>query len=204
MTNIELSKKPLQSGDEYEATNFIGTLPQLTIAEGVRLVHSSLQTVDASDSKLKKLYLTNVNIKGGVFVNTDCQEASWHSTRVEQSRLTGLKLSDALIKDCEFENCAMNLSLFRFANLKEVTFSNCNLIDADFSNANLKRVKFEKCELGGADFTQTMLEEVDLRKASISGIRGVTNLKGAIISSEQLFQLAYELATNIGIKVQDQ
>jgi uncharacterized protein YjbI with pentapeptide repeats len=53
------------------------------------------------------------------------------------------------------------------------------------------------------DVTRATLSRVDLRGADLSGLDGLAHLRGAVISGDQLLELAPALAEHLGIDVVD-
>jgi len=109
------------------------------------------------------------------------------------------ELEDVLLHDCKLDYANL-----RGASLRHVTFSDCVLLDTDFGGAALESVRFEGCALQGTDFSRAAMTEVDLRGSDHSAIGGdVAALRGAIVDSSQLIDLARPLAAAAGIKVDD-
>jgi uncharacterized protein YjbI with pentapeptide repeats len=101
-----------------------------------------------------------------------------------------------------FVDCKLDLANFRFAKLKNVLFDSCVLTEADFAGATFNNVSFDNCELDKADFSNTKCTKLDLRGSSIVDVIGISSLKGAIVSPEQLISLAPQLAAEIGLVVE--
>ena len=175
-----------------------------TAASNVRFKECVLAQANLDNADLTKLRTERTLILGSSLAGVNLQESSHFNLSVRKSRLTGLKLTDSYLEDCEFLDCTLSLSLFRFAQLKRVTFTGCSLRGIDLSSAKLKEVRFIDCDLGEAEFSRSVLQQVDLRGSTINGIQGVLSLKGATISSEQLMGLAHTLAGQVGITVSDE
>jgi hypothetical protein len=65
-------------------------------------------------------------------------------------------------------------------------------------------VRFQGCSLQGTDFSRAEMTEVDLRGSDLSQLGGeVAALRGAIVDTAQLIDLAHPLAAAAGLKVED-
>jgi uncharacterized protein YjbI with pentapeptide repeats len=82
-----------------------------------------------------------------------------------------------------------------------VVFDGCLLRAPDFGSARLTRVRFTDCKLDQADLSKVTLDQVDLRGAELGLIITPDSLRGAIISTAQLYSLAPVIAETLGIRV---
>ena len=82
--------------------------------------------------------------------------------------------------------------------------SGCVTPRIDFYGARLKNVRLVGCDLSESDFTRASLDEVRLHRSKLELIKGGASLKGAVISSDQVVPLAYELIRALGIRVEDE
>jgi uncharacterized protein YjbI with pentapeptide repeats len=93
----------------------------------------------------------------------------------------------------------MNGSVF-----KKVVFKNCSLQGADFSNCNFQETAFIDCDLTETIFYDAKLQGTDFRGSTIFGLKAqAKDLSGAIMSTEQVQQLAPKLAELLGINLRD-
>ena len=200
---INLNHTPLITEEEYLETIFEGELNPLFLGRSIRMVDCTFQKAIVNSAKLLKLSLMDIEITDSSFVSTNFSECSFDQVSITKCRLTGTIFSDGRLEDCTITDSATNLTTFRFAKLKNVHFINCNLSNADFMGATLKKVNFENCNLEGANFSNAKFDQVDLRGSDLTGISGISNLNGAIISTSQLMLISYALADSVGIKVID-
>jgi uncharacterized protein YjbI with pentapeptide repeats len=87
--------------------------------------------------------------------------------------------------------------------LRDVTFDNCVLSDVDLSGATLTRTVFRHSRLTRTNFTRVTMDEVDLRGAELGITVDPTCLRGAIVTTAQLMDLAPLLAESMGLTVAD-
>jgi uncharacterized protein YjbI with pentapeptide repeats len=135
----------------------------------------------------------------GVLAGADAANADWSRsalTRVVLSdcRCTGIDLSEAQLRDVELRRCKLDYANLRLARLDRVRFVECAMVDADFGGAELSECVFDACDLTTADLSNATMRSTDLRGCRLSGLRGASALRGALIDTVQLLELAPELA----------
>lgn len=122
---------------------------------------------------------------------------------VSDSRFTGSEFAEGYFEDCTFRNVKFDETGFRFAAFKRVHFEGCVLRQADFTGAKLTDITFDDCIFEGATFTSTSCKNVDVSGEDLTLVHGLLGLKGAIISAEQLVQLAPLFASELGFHVKE-
>lgn len=171
----------------------------------------TLQSFTMTGSVARKTDFSGVEIhsfdtKDVVFADCDftaakLSEASIHATELRGSRCTGVSFASSRLKNVLFINCKLDLANFRMAKLTNVLFDNCVITDMDFYGAELTSVKLDGCDIDGVQFSSSKLALVDLTGSTITSVKGISGLKGAKISPDQLIRLAPYLAADYGIKV---
>lgn len=172
-------------------------------AKSVLMNDSKLLKCSLSRTKIEKLQLQdclidNCDLTAGVFANS-----SWHAVEVSNARCSGLQLQTSLMKNVLFKNSKLDLANLRFARLENVIFESCIIRELDLYNAQLKNVSFIDCVIEDVEFSAAKLRSVDLSGSTIVSVRGLRGLKGAMISPEQLIQLAPVMAQEIGLIIKD-
>lgn len=122
---------------------------------------------------------------------------------MSDSRFTGAEFAEGHFEDCTFQDVKFDETGFRFAEFKRVRFEGCILRQADFTGAKLTNVTFDGCNLEEAVFTSAMCKNVDVSGEDLTLAHGLLGLKGAIISVEQLVQLAPLFASELGFRVKE-
>jgi uncharacterized protein YjbI with pentapeptide repeats len=107
--------------------------------------------------------------------------ATWTGIRVRGSKLGFLNLAGARLEDVVFEDCEIGGFDARAAQLKSIGFVNCTIDEVNVAGATLSKV--------------------DLSGAKLRSLVGVESLRGAIVSHEQLVDLAPLLAAELGLEV---
>jgi uncharacterized protein YjbI with pentapeptide repeats len=87
------------------------------------------------------------------------------------------------------------------ARLQDVVFEECEIGSLDARAAQLRSVAFVDCTVQELNVTEATLSKVDLSGARLHALVGVESLRGAIVSHEQLLDLAPLLAAQLGVEV---
>jgi fluoroquinolone resistance protein len=133
--------------------------------------------------------------------------AAWKSCKLGQLQLanckfTGLRLIEAQLANVLFDNCAGKFAHFNGSVFRKVIFQNCSLPGADFSNCNFQDTMFIGCDLSEALFYDAKLQGTDFRGSTIFGMKAFAkDLSGAIMSEEQVQELAPMMAELLGISL---
>lgn len=182
----------------FDSVSFAEFTPKNLAVAGSRFVKA-----DFSNAQLEGLGFENVVANDCMMLTANFGEASWHTTEVINSRCSGVQLHEATLKNVTFRGCKLDMANFRQAKLTNVVFDGCVVTDMDFGSAELKNVEFIDCDIDGIDFTHATLRSVDFRESRLVKVKRPSDLKGAIITSQQLIYLAPQLAHEAGIKVED-
>lgn len=118
-------------------------------------------------------------------------------------RMSGVQMYESTLKEVIFKDTKLDLANFRFSKLKNVVFEDCILDEADFAGVEFNNIKFINCELDRVDFSNTKIVKLDLRTSNLLNIKGISSLKGAIISPTQLITISPQIAAEIGLTVKD-
>lgn len=165
---------------------------------------SRLEGVVLAESRLRGLRLLDV-----VAEDVDASNGDWGGATIRRvafvnCRLTGLDMSEATIENVTFRGCKLDYANLRFARLARVTFEDCVLVDTDAQGSQISGTRFTGCRLIGTDFGKAELKDVDLRGSELALAGGVAALRGTIVSSLQLLELAPALADEAGIAIDDE
>lgn len=177
-------------------------------AAGIRLKGADMQesrfikTV-FTQARIEKLHVRDCLFDGCDLTACSFPDSGWHATAITNARCSGIQLQMNVIKNVRFQGCKLNLANLRFAKLENVIFEDCVIADMDLYNAQLKNVVFDRCPIENVTFSGANLKNVDISDSPIISIKGLRGLKGAVISPEQLMQLAPYFAQEIGVIVKD-
>ncbi len=82
-------------------------------------------------------------------------------------------------------------------------FDSCVIDEMDLYSSELKNVRFVNCLVDKLELQNTKMQKVDFRESTFVQIKRSADLKGAIITTEQLIFLSPQLAQQSGIIVDD-
>ncbi|MFE4976584.1 pentapeptide repeat-containing protein [Kitasatospora sp. NPDC056651] len=178
-----------------------------------------------TDQNLGALDLTETDLRNGILHNVNAQRTTienvrFSSVRVTDSdlgslQLTGSKASRTLFRDCRlmgaaitgavldsvlFENCRLDYAAFdRIRASGPVVFDRCVLTEATFTACDLTGVVMHDCTLRATGFGAGTYKGLDLSSSDLSTVRGVGNLREAVISRAQQHQLTDSLLAELDV-----
>jgi uncharacterized protein YjbI with pentapeptide repeats len=200
---LEPQAGALAPGELYDCAHFDRLDFDDPDATGSRFLECALTHVSVQGGQLRRAQFTDVWLQDVRLVATGLTETTWVNTAVVASAASGAQAFGARLRGVTFRGCKLDSVNLRDAVLTEVTFDTCVLRDVDFSGATLTRVAFPGCRMISTNFTRVTLDSVDLRGAELGIIADPTCLRGAIVTTAQLVNMAPLLATGIGIVVED-
>lgn len=174
-----------------------------TEAGSGRVSHALLSNVDLRESRLRGVRLVDVKASSLEASSGDWRGSHLRRVLLSGCRLTGLVLSEAKLEDVTFRGCKLDYANLRFAELTRVTFEDCVLVDTDCQGMRCEESRFTGCRMHGTDFSKAELDGADLRGSDLRLTGGVEALRGAVVSTSQVIDLAIPLAAAAGISVRD-
>ncbi len=172
-------------------------------AAGGVIKRSRLEGVRFSGARMRSLRLVDCIIADCDLSNADLGAAELNRVVFERCRMTGLGAGGVQAESVALRECSLELANFRGAQLRGVAFDDCELDDADFAAAVLREVRFEHSRLRRVLIDGLRLTRVDFRGSVLEPDGDVAALRGAIIDSLQLVELAPLLASGLGLTVRD-
>lgn len=189
------------SEDELDGVEITGETLGSETLKALSMTGSAVNRTDFSGVEIHSFDTKDVVFTDCNFTAAKLSEANIHTTELRGSRCTGAQFNTALIKNVSFIDCKLDLTNFRMAKLTNVLFENCVITDMDFYGAELTSIKFDGCDIDGVQFSNSKMVLVDLTGSTITSVKGVSGLKGAKISPDQLVRLAPYLAAEFGLKI---
>lgn len=172
-------------------------------AGGVTLQTVRLTKVDLSGSRLEHLKLIDSRLSACSLANVQGRRANVTRVAIATSRLTGIHLPEATLRDVTIQGCRVDLASFGFSRLLRVTFDDCLLVQTDFLESQLESVRFRHCDLSRADFRGAALKLCELRGCNLTDLQGVKSLRGAALEWRDIVEMAGTWAAALGIEVLD-
>jgi uncharacterized protein YjbI with pentapeptide repeats len=174
------------TGQDAADARFLGCRFERCCVEGLslrraRLIACSLVDLHAANLDAPDSIWRDCQMNGGRVGALVLAGTTWTSVRVSGARFGFLNLAEARIGDSVLEACVVG--------------------SLDLRAAQVRSLALADCAVEELNVTEATLSKLDLSGARVKGLIGVENLKGAIISRQQLFDLAPQLAAQIGVVV---
>ncbi len=196
-------KGGLTAGGDYDTVHFDQLALDNPDASNARFLECAFTRVSVQGGRLRRSRFSDVWLRDVHLTLTDLAETHWTDATFIGGVAAGVKAFGAKLQRVAFKGCKLDSVNFRDAELTDVTFDNCLLRDVDFARATLSRTRFPGSRLSGTDFTGVTMDKVDLRGAELGIIIGPESLRGAIISTAQLIDVAPLLAQGMGLEIED-
>ncbi|WP_067537531.1 pentapeptide repeat-containing protein [Nocardia crassostreae] len=201
---VEPFEGELRIEGEYDCVRIDGrefTHPELrhlrfneSVGTGLNFVGGNL-----SHSRFSDVWFRQLNMAG-----TALGDSNWLDAEIIDSAWSGVEIVSGAIRRVTFVGCKLDAVNFRSATLKDVVFRDCMLRDVDFGEARLTSVTFPGSRVQGLLMNKTVLSKVDFRGAAMLTVSGgIESLRGAIVDSGQLMELAPAFAAAAGLRVED-
>jgi uncharacterized protein YjbI with pentapeptide repeats len=196
---------PLEVEGDYDSVHFHRLdFTADDSANGARFLESAVTDCVLSGSTLRRARMNELWASGTRLTGVSLAESDWVDSALVGCSLAGLEFFGAVLRRVVFRRCKLDSVNLRAARLHDVVFEDCVLRDVDFAEARLEGVAFPGSRLERAHFGRAVLKKADLRGAvAIDLADGYDSLRGAVISSVQLLDLAPALANTLGIVVRD-
>jgi uncharacterized protein YjbI with pentapeptide repeats len=134
-------------------------------------------------------------------VSLDVAESVWRDSLVTGGRLGVLTAPRAKWSRVRVRGAKLDFVNLRGSQLQDVVFESCVIAEIDFADARLTGVSFLDCKVDDLNVQGGALSRVDLSGATLQTVRGLGGLRGAIVSQDQLLDLAPLLAAHLGLEV---
>lgn len=194
---------PWESDATYDAIHVDGGTVATMDAAHARFIECAFTRVTVEGGTLRRARLSDVWLREARLVAVDLAESEWLDATFLDCVLAGTEAYGADLRRVVFRGGKFDAVNLRGATLTDVRFENCVLRGADLSSATLERVSFPGCRLTEVELTGVTLSKVDLRGAELGIVGGHESLRGAILGTAQLIDLAPALAASLGITVRD-
>jgi uncharacterized protein YjbI with pentapeptide repeats len=156
-----------------------------------RLDGASMRRARITESLLSDLHGASI----------DFTDSTWRDSHITGGRLGAVTLVGATWTGIRVRGSHLGFVNLAGAHLDDVVFDGCEIDSLDARTAELHSVAFIDCRLDELNVAGATLSSVDLSGARLRTIVGVESLRGAIVSHEQLMDLAPLLAAQVGLEV---
>jgi len=191
----------LAAGGDHAAVDFVDLDLAGQDAPDSRFLECRLQRCGLDGASLRRARIAESLISDIHAATVDFADSTWRDSQVSGGRLGAVTLVGATWTDIRVRGSHFGFINLAGAHLQDVIFEGCEVGSLDVRGAELRSVTFEDCRVDELDVAGATLSKVDLSGAALRTLVGVESLRGAIISHQQLVDLAPLLAAQIGIDV---
>lgn len=169
------------------------------------------------DARLRRSHLENLDLTGVVWEDVNVVGCRFERVDLTASRLTGLTfervhfigckltwahLAESTLDNVLFENCRLDAAtLDEVRTVGPTGFTGCVLVNAVIRDCRLGQMSMVDCRLRQASFESCDLRGADLRGNRLSGVSGVSSLRGVTIEPAQLPELTDAVMRDLGVIV---
>jgi uncharacterized protein YjbI with pentapeptide repeats len=161
--------------------------------QNARILELDLDRPEFLDVRLEDCDVSGVVVTGGVI----------RRMTMTRTRIRGVTFGKGQYDDGVLADCSTSELSLRFSRLRHVIFRDCDLSGADFYNTTFEHVTIDGCDLQRARFDAATVKCLSVTNCNLTGIYGVSGLKGAQLDASDLPALATSLAQDAGIMIRD-
>jgi uncharacterized protein YjbI with pentapeptide repeats len=194
----------LAAGEAYDGAHFDQAALVEADGSGSHFLECAFTGGGLQDCTLARAQFADVWLQDVRLISTSLARTIWRDVTFTGAVLAGVEVFGSQLRRVTFDRCKLDSVNFRDADLTDVTFDGCVLHEVDFGGARLTRTAFPRSRLVGTRLTRVTLDRVDLRGAELGLTVDALALRGAIVTTAQLIDMAPVLAEAIGIVVDDQ
>lgn len=189
--------------EDYDAIHFNGGEFEDNQAGDARFTECALTSVVVTGGRFQRARFNDVWMHSVRWVGAELVETDWLDAAAIGSNFAGVTAFSSQLRRVVFQQCKFDSVNFRASTFRDVDFQDCVLRDVDWSGATLTNVTFSGSTLEGVHFAKATLQKVDLRGVpDLSRLAdGYDALRGAMIDSSQLVNIAPMLAHTLGITI---
>ncbi|MDH6120698.1 pentapeptide repeat-containing protein [Kitasatospora sp. GAS204B] len=195
---------PLRRDERYDTAHFEGLALDGVQAGGTLFLECAFTDVSLTEVRLRQARFNEAWLERCRLVACELVESEWQDVTAQGGLFAGVSAYGAQLRRLTVRQCKLESVNLRGAVLRDVVFEDCQLRDVDFGGAKLTGVSFPGSSLEEVRFAGATLARTDLRGASRLVLPdGHEGLRGALISSAQLIELAPQFAQALGVQVRD-
>ncbi|WP_084125005.1 pentapeptide repeat-containing protein [Demequina sp. NBRC 110054] len=168
---------------------------------GATLSECELLGCDLHETRLNLARVVETRIVRANAPVLKAPRSAWHDVRLDSSRLGAVELYEAEVDTVAVTGSKLSFVNLRGAKLKDVLFEDVVIDELDLSQATAERVAFRDCRIDTLLLHGARLTHLDLRGTELHTFGGLESARGAIVSPEQLLDLAPVMAAHLGIDV---
>jgi uncharacterized protein YjbI with pentapeptide repeats len=191
----------LEADGDYVAIDFVDVDFAGQDAPDVRFLECRLQRCGFDGASMRRARIADSLLNDVHAATVDFADTTWRETQMRGGRLGAVTLVGATWTGIRIRGTHVGFMNLAGAHLQDVQFEGCEIGSLDARGAELQSVAFVDCRVDELNVAGATLARVDLSGARLRTLVGVESLRGAIISHEQLVDLAPLLAAQVGLEV---
>jgi len=142
----------------------------------------NLEKIYLAEANLSRADLRGLNFHSAMLDDAKLNSANLDRVNLSEAYLTKSDLSGASLRKADLSKAMLTHANLKDCNLADSSLRDATLTDAQLTNADLRGADLSGANAFGADFSNTNLSNANLRGTQFIH----TNLKGAIVTQEQL------------------
>ena len=191
----------LETRHDYEAIDFVDRDFTGEDASDARFLECRLARCCLDGLSMRRVRLVESLLADVHGASVDLTDSTWRDSRVVGGRLGAVTLAGVTWTGIRVRGSKLGFMNLAGARLKDVVFDGCEIGSLDARTAQLRSVAFLDCTIEELNVAGATLSSVDLSRARLRVLVGVESLRGAIVSHEQLVDLAPLFAAQLGLEV---
>jgi len=191
----------VEAEDVRESEEIVGEHLARVDWSRVSLRGCNVHLTDVAELVLDRARLIDSRLNEPDIMQVVGADSTWRSIAVDGGRIGAWDLAGGVLDAVTVSGAQLGYVNLRDATLTDVLLNDCRIETLDLVGAKVRRVSLAGCAIGELVVVHADLDELDLRGARIDHVDGVGSLGGAIISAEQLLDLAPALAQAAGITI---
>jgi uncharacterized protein YjbI with pentapeptide repeats len=191
----------LQTHGDYDAVEFVDLDLGDQNATNANFLDSRLERCRLDRLLMRRARVVDCLLADVHAVTVDLTESVWRDSLMTGGRLGAMTAPGAKWARVRVRGAKLDFVNLRGAQLQDVVFDGCVIGEIDVTDAELTMVGFVDSNVDDLNLQGASLSQVDLSRATLRTLRGLDNLRGAIVSQDQLLDLAPLLAEHLGLKV---
>jgi uncharacterized protein YjbI with pentapeptide repeats len=191
----------LEIGRDYDAIAFADRDFTGQDASDARFLECRLERCCLEGLSMRRARLVDCLLADVHGASVDFTDSTWRDSQMTGGRLGAMTLPGATWTGIRVRGVKLGFVNLAGARLQDVVFEECEIGSLDARAAQLRSVAFVDCTVQELNVTEATLSKVDLSGTRLLALVGVESLRGAIVSHEQLLDLAPLLAAQLGVEV---
>lgn len=199
-----MTEDTLEPHGDYDAVDFADCDFSEQVANNAKFLDCRLVRCRADGLLLRRARFVECLVTDLAAVGIDLSESVWRDSELAGGRVGAMTAHTARFTRVRVSGGKYDFVNLRGATLQDVVFEGCLLGEVDAADSTLTNVTFIDCKVDDLNVNNATLDRVDLRGASLRALSGLQSLRGAVVTTAQLLDLAPLLADHLGIVVSDE